>query len=199
MTAPTPGQEAWRRAGIKDYTCGACFEEFGSNCDPGDIQCTNCDARLCPRCGSWFGELGEIDDDEQELPDYVPGSVDIPGGERDVVEILVPAPHATPELAVVMAERDDYAARLRAADQSWTRIAVERDALRERAEAAEAAKRAAKGELAALENRLAQAIVAALMAERARIRELADRSGAVCTGAEGTSHYFSALLTEGPQ
>jgi hypothetical protein len=71
--------------------------------------------------------------------------------------------------------------------------------LRERLEAAEAAKRQAKGELAALENRLAQAIAAALMAERARIRELADRSGAVCTGDEGTSHYFSALLTEGPR
>jgi hypothetical protein len=144
-------------------------------------------------------EVNLLADDEREQPDCEPGSVDIPSGERDVVEILVPAPHAAPELAVVMAERDDYAARLRAADQSWTRIAVERDNLRERLEAAEAAKRAAKGELAALENRLAQAIAAALMAERARIRELADRSGAVCTGDEGTSHYFSALLTEGPR
>jgi hypothetical protein len=107
-------------------------------------------------------------------------------------------PRAAPELAVVVAERDDYAARLRAADQSWTRIAVERDALRERAEAAEAAKRQAKGDLAGLEDRLAKVIAAALMAERARIRELADRTGAVCTGDEGTSHYFSALLTEAP-
>lgn len=75
-------------------------------------------------------------------------------------------------------------------------IAPELAGLRERLEAAEAAKRAAKGELAALGDRLAQAIATAVKAERARIRELADRSGAVCTGDEGTSHYFSALLAE---
>jgi hypothetical protein len=71
--------------------------------------------------------------------------------------------------------------------------------LRERAEAAEAEKRQAKGDLVGLEDGLARAIAAAVMAEQARIRELADRTGAVCTGDEGTSHYFSALLTEGPQ
>jgi hypothetical protein len=113
-----------------------------------------------------------------------------------------PEPKPAPELAAQPGLRVDWARVSEAvADRERERdeARAERDALRERAEAAEAAKRAAKGELAALENRLAQAIAAALMAERARIRELADRSGAVCTGAEGTSHYFSALLTEGPQ
>jgi excisionase family DNA binding protein len=47
-------------AGIKDYRCGLCGEEFGSNCYPGDISCTGCDARLCPCCGTWFTELGEM-------------------------------------------------------------------------------------------------------------------------------------------
>lgn len=38
---------------------------------------------------------------------------------------------ASPELAAAMADRDDYAARLAAADQSWSRLAAERDQLRE--------------------------------------------------------------------
>jgi hypothetical protein len=33
-------------------------------------------------------------------------------------------------------------------------------------------------------------------AERKRIREMADRTGAVCPGDDGTSCYFSALLEE---
>jgi hypothetical protein len=33
-------------------------------------------------------------------------------------------------------------------------------------------------------------------AERDRIRQLADRNGAVCTGDEGTSCYFSELIRE---
>jgi hypothetical protein len=111
-------------------------------------------------------------------------------------------PQPAPEMAAQPGLRVDWARVSEAvADRERERdeARAERDALRERAEAAEAAKRAAKGELADLENRLAQAIAAALMAERARIRELADRTGAVCTGDEGTSHYFSALLTEGPR
>jgi excisionase family DNA binding protein len=47
-------------AGIIDYRCGLCGEEFGSNCYPGDISCVGCDARLCPCCGTWFTELGEV-------------------------------------------------------------------------------------------------------------------------------------------
>jgi hypothetical protein len=109
----------------------------------------------------------------------------------DVAAIAAYKPRWTEKLGpVVLCEHEQDAAPELAA------ITAERDALRERAEAAEAAKRAAKGELADLENRLSQVIAAALMAERARIRELADRTGAVCTGDEGTSHYFSALLTE---
>ena len=38
----------------------------------------------------------------------------------------------------------------------------------------------------------------AAAAERARIRRLADRTHAVCTGDEGTSFYFSALLGDAP-
>jgi histidine triad (HIT) family protein len=41
------------------------------------------------------------------------------------------------------------------------------------------------------------AYMAGAAAERERIRELADRNGAVCTGDEGTSCYFSALIREG--
>jgi hypothetical protein len=47
-------------------------------------------------------------------------------------------------------------------------VTQQRDDLRERAEAAEAAKRQAKGELAALENRLSLVIAAAVVAEQAR-------------------------------
>lgn len=36
----------------------------------------------------------------------------------------------------------------------------------------------------------------AAAAERARIRELAVRSGAVCTSREGASHWFHDLITE---
>jgi excisionase family DNA binding protein len=45
---------------VTDYRCGLCGEEFGSNCYPGDISCTGCDARLCPCCGAWFTELGDM-------------------------------------------------------------------------------------------------------------------------------------------
>jgi len=36
-----------------------------------------------------------------------------------------------PELAAAMADRDDYAARLKATSESWTQVAAERDKLRE--------------------------------------------------------------------
>jgi hypothetical protein len=52
-------------------------------------------------------------------------------------------------------------------------VTAERDALRERAEASEAAKRAARGELAALEDRLSRVIAAAVVAEQKRA-EAAD-------------------------
>jgi hypothetical protein len=35
--------------------------------------------------------------------------------------------------------------------------------------------------------------------ERDRIRQLADRNGAVCTGDEGTSCFFSELIREDPR
>jgi hypothetical protein len=66
VSGTTPGQaaidaeaERWR-AGLKDYCCGLCGEEFRSNCDAGDIACVECDARLCPCCGAWFSESGEM-------------------------------------------------------------------------------------------------------------------------------------------
>jgi len=37
------------------YVCGNCGEEFGTNCDVDDIQCTECGARRCPACAEWFG------------------------------------------------------------------------------------------------------------------------------------------------
>jgi hypothetical protein len=107
-------------------------------------------------------------------------------GRAERAAIATQGPNAVPEQAEALGDWPTILAD----------VTQQRDDLRERAEAAEAAKRQARGDLAALENRLSQAIAAALMAERARIRELADRSGAVCTGDEGTSHYFSALLTE---
>jgi hypothetical protein len=48
------------------------------------------------------------------------------------------------------------------------------------------------------EQGLAAAIAAAVVAERERIRQLADRNGAVCTGDEGTQCWFSDLLGEMP-
>lgn len=39
-----------------DLTCGACEEEFGTNCDDDDIRCAVCSAHRCPHCGGWFGE-----------------------------------------------------------------------------------------------------------------------------------------------
>lgn len=76
MTA-TPGQPVpsaverlRQRAGVKDYACGLCGEEFGSNLGPGDIQCTNddCEARRCPACEAWFTEDGESSLDLRDIP-----------------------------------------------------------------------------------------------------------------------------------
>lgn len=60
MSRSAEEQAARDRAHIRDYTCGLCEEEFGSNLSPGDIRCTNCEARLCPCCGAWFTEDGEV-------------------------------------------------------------------------------------------------------------------------------------------
>lgn len=54
----------------------------------------------------------------------------------------------------------------------------------------------AEAHLAALTETLGAAVTAAVSAERERIRKLADRNGAVCTGDEGTSCYFADLLAE---
>jgi hypothetical protein len=43
--------------GMTEYTCHACGVEFRSNCSAGDIECTNCEARLCSYCGEWDQEL----------------------------------------------------------------------------------------------------------------------------------------------
>jgi hypothetical protein len=40
---------------MKDITCGSCGEEFGTNADDDEIECTECDARRCPHCKRWFG------------------------------------------------------------------------------------------------------------------------------------------------
>ena len=39
-------------------------------------------------------------------------------------------------------------------------------------------------------------IAGAVTAERERIAQMADRNEAICTGSEGTSCYFSALIRE---
>jgi len=62
-TTGLPGMDRLRqKAGVLEYTCGICGEEFGSNCKPGNVQCVNdpCEARLCPCCGAWFTGHGEI-------------------------------------------------------------------------------------------------------------------------------------------
>jgi hypothetical protein len=71
VSTETPDQASRRRAGIKDYTCGLCAEEFGSNCQPGDIECTNddCEARLCPCCGAWFNEDGDSSQEPHAVPE----------------------------------------------------------------------------------------------------------------------------------
>jgi hypothetical protein len=33
--------------------CGRCGTRFGTNCQPGDIECTDCEARLCSSCWHW--------------------------------------------------------------------------------------------------------------------------------------------------
>ena len=53
-----------------------------------------------------------------------------------------------------------------------------------------------KDRLAGAAKRLELAGRDAAAAERERIRDLADRNGAVCTGEEGTNCYFSALIRE---
>jgi len=40
---------------MKDYTCGSCGADFGTNCYDDDIQCVDCGAHRCPHCGDWFG------------------------------------------------------------------------------------------------------------------------------------------------
>jgi hypothetical protein len=77
VTAETPDQASRRRAGIKDYTCGLCGGEFGSNCRPGSIECAYCDARLCPCCGSWFGELGDMSQEPPPVPELAAYEADI--------------------------------------------------------------------------------------------------------------------------
>jgi hypothetical protein len=57
----------------------------------------------------------------------------------------------------------------------------------------------AVAELTALAGSFGTAVRDAADAERKRIRELADRTGAVCAGDEGTSFYFSALLADKPE
>jgi len=43
------------RGPMRDLTCGACGEEFGTNFDVDKIDCPRCEARRCPCCGDWFG------------------------------------------------------------------------------------------------------------------------------------------------
>jgi hypothetical protein len=40
---------------LPEYTCGQCFEMFGSNCRDDDISCAYCGAKRCPHCREWFG------------------------------------------------------------------------------------------------------------------------------------------------
>jgi len=46
--APEPGSPRFR-----GYTCGRCGAEWTTNCDQRDVQCVECDARLCASCGRW--------------------------------------------------------------------------------------------------------------------------------------------------
>lgn len=61
---------------LPQYTCGACGETHGSNCDPDDIVCPYCEARRCPHCLKWFGaEFGEDTVvTEQADSDHIPVS-----------------------------------------------------------------------------------------------------------------------------
>lgn len=53
---PAPPLPASNRHQHLDLTCGACGEEFGTNCADDDIRCAVCSAHRCPHCGGWFGE-----------------------------------------------------------------------------------------------------------------------------------------------
>jgi DNA-directed RNA polymerase subunit RPC12/RpoP len=44
--------------GMTEYTCLSCGSGFRSNCDRGDIDCPDCEARLCSHCGEWDQQVG---------------------------------------------------------------------------------------------------------------------------------------------
>jgi hypothetical protein len=48
-----PDDPNW--AAHREHTCGKCGETFGSNFQPGEVDCPECDARLCSSCGHWEG------------------------------------------------------------------------------------------------------------------------------------------------
>ena len=85
---------------LPQYTCGACRETFGSNCDPDDIVCPYCEARRCPRCLKWFGaEFGEDD-----ASDHIP--------------VSPPDLHRLVSLALAVTEDDaGFVERMRAASE----------------------------------------------------------------------------------
>jgi hypothetical protein len=75
------------------------------------------------------------DSREKAHPALVPYA-DLPGHQRVRDRVLAAivremAGQDAPEVAAAQGDRDDYAARLRATDQSWAKVAAERDQLRE--------------------------------------------------------------------
>lgn len=84
---------------LPQYQCGNCGEEFGSNCDPGDIRCPECEASMCPHCKRWFG--GDWDGEREDSS---------PGTLQERIDGLSKALAAATE---IIAERD---ARLAALD-----------------------------------------------------------------------------------
>jgi hypothetical protein len=110
-----------QRAGIRDYVCGLCGEEFGSNCSPGSIECTYCDARLCPCCGAWFSEEDETGPAAQEphaadglrealaakLSGWRDHAVDMAGGTRDEMTEGYAVGECAKELAEILDEHPE--------------------------------------------------------------------------------------------
>jgi hypothetical protein len=195
VSAATPGYEVWRAA-VPDFVCnvpGGEWEEL-----PETIR-AGFDA-IAARETHAAAELGEHG--HAEWPHWAEGeSYAFKAGMR-VRTALCPVPlHHGDHFQVrapgwtcglALAATLVNAGVIPAPDDPPPQPAPELDDTRKRAEAAER-------ELAQLADSLGASVRAAKDAERKRIRELADRTGAVCAGDEGTSFYFSALLADKPE
>lgn len=149
----TPGRQRFCRVAFIPHAPDG-SDGHGCSCDqpPGHVPVTK---HHCPDCDVWWSlrsEQGDAAAPEQkpEVGELTIAICDIEGHAPHAARVTIdyglqvtsfclPPRHAaflggvlaSGELAEAKADRDDYAARLKAADQGWTRLSVERDRLRE--------------------------------------------------------------------